>query len=361
MMTENNRNVVNRNNKNEVSKHNLFAKRNHLNNAAKTSMLTRIISAIVLIVIVVPCVILGDWIYFGLLTIALIIATYEILGVCNKRNPLVFFAIFCFIALIAYWPLFKDLVLGGSINISKIDSHFYSLVLPIIVVVFGFFLLFFLTVMFKDFTVPDAAFLITMGILLGFGFQCLFYLRYAPFKSLDTTEQAFVFNVDNTLKSSMLIIFVIVSSLLTDTCAYFVGIFFGKNKMNERISPKKTWEGFIGGIILSFLISSAIGIGLTAGGISILPESTLQVDWYCILILSLVIPLAATLGDFVFSSIKRNFGIKDYGKLIPGHGGVLDRLDSMIFSAIVASIFVFMFTTINHQSFDNIPWKELLF
>lgn len=360
MMTKN-KSEVKRNTVTPKTQNKLFSTRNHLNEAAKSSMLTRILSAVIGLAILIPCVFLGDWIYFGIITIALIIATYEILGVCNKRNPFIFIAIFSFVALIAYWPLFKDLVLGGNISVSKIDPHFYSLVLPIIVVVFGFFLLFFLTVVFKDFTVPDAAFLITMGILIGFGFQCLLYLRYAPFKTLDDTKKAFQFNVNNTVKSSMLLIFVILSTFLTDGCAYFVGVFFGKNKMNERISPKKTWEGFVGGFVLSFLISSAIGLGFTAGNISILPGSTLQEDWYCILILSFVIPLAATLGDFVFSSIKRSYGIKDYGKLIPGHGGVLDRLDSIIFSAIVTSIFVFMFTNIGHKSFDDIPWDQLLF
>ena len=122
--------------------------------------------------------------------------------------------------------------------------------------------------------------------------------------------------------------------------------------MNERISPKKTWEGFVGGVVISFLLSSALGLTLASikgsdgASWSIHPNITLKEHWYLILILSMIIPLFATLGDFVFSSIKRYWGIKDYGVLIPGHGGVLDRLDSIIFASIITAIFIHMLSVI---------------
>ena len=222
----------------------------------------------------------------------------------------------------------------------------------------GTFLLFALTVIYKDFTVLDACFLITMGILIGFGFQCLFFLRYFPNIYFQTgNEQTLVFTLDNTVKPSLLIIYVIVATFVTDTGAYFVGVFFGKNKMNERISPKKTWEGFVGGIVISFIVSSVIGISFAACGYPILPLFDLE-HWYYILIISLLIPLLATLGDFVFSSIKRYWGIKDYGKLIPGHGGVLDRLDSIFFAVIISSIFVFMLYSLTETGDFN--WTQFL-
>ena len=330
---------------------------NELSTGAKKSMVTRIISAIVGLAIVVPAIFLGDWIYFGLITLALGFACYEVLGCTNKRTVLTVIVYFIFVAAIAYWPLFRQMALHGA-DISKIDAYYRQIYLPIIIVVIGGFFVFFLTVIYKDFTVHDACFLIAMAILVGLGFQCLFYLRFVPIYLFDSPDvTAWNFTVDNTVRPSLLLVFVIVSTFLTDTGAYFVGVFFGKNKMNERISPKKTWEGFVGGIVISFLISAAIALTTAAFGYPIHPSLTLEDGWYMILILSLIIPLFATLGDFVFSSIKRYWGIKDYGKLIPGHGGVLDRLDSIIFAVIVTSIFIFMLSAISKEGFN---WEKFL-
>ena len=335
----------------------IHLEKNQLSSGAKKSMRTRIISAVVGLAIVVPAVFLGDWIYFGVITLAMVFACYEILGCTNKRTFVTVIIYFLFVALIAYWPLFQQIIKEG-IFVSKIDYYYQMIKLPILVIVFGTFLAFFLTVIYKDFTVHDACFMIAMAILLGFGFQCLFYLRYCPIYLFGVQDvQAWNFSVDNTVRPSLLLIFVIVSTFMTDTGAYFVGVFFGKNKMNERISPKKTWEGFVGGVVISFIISTVFGIVSSACNFPIHPMLDLSTGWYWILILSLLIPLFATLGDFVFSSIKRYWGIKDYGKLIPGHGGVLDRLDSIIFAVIIASIFIFMLSAITDGRID---WTQFL-
>lgn len=327
--------------------------KNELSSGAKKSMSTRIISAAVGLAIIIPAIFLGDWLYFGLITFAMIIACYEILGCTNKRTLVTVIVYFLFVASIAYWPVFKTMLAEGTF-VSKIDHYYQQIILPILVTIIGTFFAFFLTVIYKDFTVHDACFMIAMAFLVGFGFQCLFYLRYFPITQFsDATVDAWKFTFNNTVKPSMLLVFVIISTFMTDTGAYFVGVFFGKNKMNERISPKKTWEGFVGGVVISFILSSAMGIVSTVCGCPLFGETyNLGNNWYLILILSLLVPLFATLGDFVFSSIKRYWGIKDYGKLIPGHGGVLDRLDSIFFSVIVASIFVFMLTKISDGKFD---------
>lgn len=314
---------------------------NELSEGAKKSMLTRIISAIVLISLVVPSIILGDWIYFVVMTIAIGFAAYEILGCAGKRTFAIYIVYVIVIALIAYWPMLRSLITQGG-EFSKVDIYFDKIYLSIIVVVFGFFLLFWLTVIYKDFSVVDASFLIAMAIIIGLGFQCMFYLRYMPMKYVtDAPIESMDFTVKNTLVPSLLILFVILSAVMTDTGAYFVGVLFGKHKMNERISPKKTWEGFWGGLIFSFVITSVIGLTFAFCDLPITGAFD-KTHWYYILILSFLTPLFATLGDFVFSSIKRYWGIKDYGKLIPGHGGVLDRLDSIFFAVIIASIFVFI-------------------
>ena len=105
-----------------------------------------------------------------------------------------------------------------------------------------------------------------------------------------------------------------------DTGAYFFGVFLGKHKMIPRVSPNKTWEGSIGGFATGAVLSFVFGMYFC----SHLPL-TLRIA------ASLILPITAQIGDLAFSSIKRRFGIKDLGNLFPGHGGVLDRVDSIIF------------------------------
>ncbi len=107
---------------------------------------------------------------------------------------------------------------------------------------------------------------------------------------------------------------------INDTGAYLVGSFFGKHKLYEKISPGKTWEGTIGGILLS--------IGL-AYFISLLFPQLAYKYWIAI---GVIVSVFGTLGDLVESLLKRTAGIKDTGSIMPGHGGVLDRFDSLFFS-----------------------------
>ena len=118
-----------------------------------------------------------------------------------------------------------------------------------------------------------------------------------------------------------------VSAWFSDTCAYLVGVKFGKHKMTPRLSPKKTYEGAVGGIAGAALGSMILGtvyvIVHKSGAISIL-------SFGC---MGLFGAVASMCGDLAASAIKRNNNVKDYGKLIPGHGGILDRFDSVIFTA----------------------------
>ena len=116
----------------------------------------------------------------------------------------------------------------------------------------------------------------------------------------------------------------------TDTGAYASGLLLGKHKMAPRISPKKTWEGFAGSI-LAALIASELVCGLLLQG------NGLGSRWFVDgLILGVALALSATLGDLMESLIKRDLGIKDISNWLPGHGGFLDRLDSVLPSAAVA-------------------------
>ncbi|MGV2452760.1 UNVERIFIED_CONTAM: phosphatidate cytidylyltransferase [Ralstonia mannitolilytica] len=116
---------------------------------------------------------------------------------------------------------------------------------------------------------------------------------------------------------SLEVLFLFILIWSSDTFAYLVGKFFGKHKMAPKISPKKTWEGYAGGVVLTLVLSYFIE--------HYQPE--LRGNW---MIVGFLVAAFAPLGDLVESQLKRNFGVKDSGKIIPGHGGVLDRLDSFI-------------------------------
>jgi phosphatidate cytidylyltransferase len=112
-----------------------------------------------------------------------------------------------------------------------------------------------------------------------------------------------------------------------DSGAFFAGHFFGKHKLAPSISPAKTWEGVAGGLVFS--IAAAL----------LFTTWPLGVPWYLAILLGILIGIAATLGDLAESLIKRQTHVKDSGQFMPGHGGLLDRIDSLLFAVIVVFIF----------------------
>ena len=120
-----------------------------------------------------------------------------------------------------------------------------------------------------------------------------------------------------------LILLPFVVAFLSDTGAYFSGRFFGKRKLAPVISPKKTVEGLVGGVITAIL-------GVVIYALILKGSFDFRVNWIYVPVYGLLGSLGAVFGDLCFSVIKRQTGIKDYGNLIPGHGGIFDRFDSMV-------------------------------
>jgi phosphatidate cytidylyltransferase len=119
----------------------------------------------------------------------------------------------------------------------------------------------------------------------------------------------------------------------SDSVAYFIGSAIGKHKLSPTISPKKTWEGAMGGVLGAVLVSLFF----------ILPtpvQFSAHINWWQVIILGLLISIFGQLGDLVESLLKRNTGVKDSGNLFPGHGGMLDRMDSIVFAAVVVYYWV---------------------
>ncbi|WP_267405704.1 MULTISPECIES: phosphatidate cytidylyltransferase [unclassified Chryseobacterium] len=129
---------------------------------------------------------------------------------------------------------------------------------------------------------------------------------------------------EDTFTLEVLFLFILIWS--SDTFAYLVGKFFGKHKMAPKISPKKTWEGYIGGVVLTLILSYFIEKY----------QQDLRGNW---MVVGFLVAAFAPLGDLVESQLKRNFAVKDSGNIIPGHGGVLDRLDSFLICAPVVYLY----------------------
>ncbi len=130
-------------------------------------------------------------------------------------------------------------------------------------------------------------------------------------------------NMDN---GSLLIWMVLIGAFVTDTAALFGGKFFGKHKLCPKLSPKKTIEGSISGIV-GCVVATLVFCVICKAGFGVYPNYL-----YAVLI-ALGSSIISQLGDLSASCIKRQFGIKDYGKIMPGHGGVMDRFDSLFFVA----------------------------
>lgn len=129
---------------------------------------------------------------------------------------------------------------------------------------------------------------------------------------------------------------------LADSGAYFIGTFFGKNKLCPDVSPKKTIEGFVGGIFVTgllFMLINFIYAKIMNGNTGYI----VNVNYFKVCILGLLLAVIGTVGDLSASVLKRQCGIKDYGNIMPGHGGIMDRFDSVVFVAPFLYAFVTIF------------------
>ena len=319
----------------------------------KRSLKARIITAIGIVGVTIPCVFVGSWAYVLLGVFLAFAAGYEIVHAVKLRKRfrvLIYILTIGLIESYVFWIFVKNFLteyfnpsMTEAINWWTIfNTRFDTIYISIIALVFTAIIYFLLSFLDDYVTIAHVMYFIAMAALCGICLQSMLYLRFAPFSAfasdpnVDITAPAFQF-----ARSAMLVGYMLIAVIFNDTGAYFTGILFGKHKVNPRISPKKTWEGIVGGIILSFLLSASFAFICAAFNFSIFPILDLS-HWYYIIILSLLTPIVAILGDFLFSSIKRNFEIKDFSNLLPGHGGILDRFDSILLSSAFIACFLVM-------------------
>ncbi|RFU68891.1 phosphatidate cytidylyltransferase [Bacillus sp. V59.32b] len=252
-------------------------------------MKERIITAIIAAAIFLPIVTLGELPFLILVYAMATIGLFELI----RMKKIALFSFVSILSFILLWLLLLPGEYAGFLDAIAYDKTH--------LVLWGVILYLISTVVSKNkFTFDDAGFLLLSVLYVGMGF---FYLY-------ETRESA----------GLMYIIFALFTIWATDSGAYFVGRSLGKRKLWPEISPNKTVEGFFGGI------ASAVIVGLLFHLLS-----NIELTFVRLMFVSIVISIFGQLGDLVQSAYKRHYGVKDSGKLLPGHGGILDRLDSLIF------------------------------
>lgn len=170
----------------------------------------------------------------------------------------------------------------------------------------------------------------------------LYNKKESPISSLAYSIFAFLYIVVPMLsmgaiytQSQSLLLLIFVMIWLNDTGAFLVGCTIGKHRLFERISPKKSWEGFWGGMAFSVLSGIAYYYFI---------EQVNDLPFY--IVMGVVVSIFATFGDLVESMFKRSVGVKDSGNLIPGHGGILDRVDSLLFVLPSTALLLYIYSAI---------------
>lgn len=324
---------------------------NKLSNDSKKSMLSRILTGAIMAGVGVPFLVLGNWFTFAIIFVLSLIAIHEMVSASGKGrySITIVLIVYVFVLSFIYWQFFKYKDTWEEI-INNQHFTLKSLSLSTISIVTLFLVLFFIAIINKKFTLSDVCYLFSMSIFIGFGVYASYFLRYFP--SLETYTSSYdpliIYNFwGNDVASCILFFYVMIGTFMSDIGAYFVGVLFGKHRMNPRISPKKSWEGFFGGWFISMAFSMSFALIMEfCFKLPILPGvlDFEGVHWVWILLISFIMPLTANIGDFLFSTIKRNYAIKDFGTLLPGHGGILDRCDSLLTTNIVVAILVLSIT-----------------
>ena len=252
---------------------------------------TRLASGIVLVILFIGILWVGGWLTCWSMCLLSLIGVFELLRVYKLEKSVM--ALLAYVATIVFYTM---LFIDREDLLMPVMVIYLLAVLAVYVIGFH---------KYKD---KDA-----MAAFLSFYYisVCLSY----------------VYRLRDVENGGYLIILVFLCSWGNDTLAYVTGRLFGKHKMSPVLSPKKSIEGLIGGIIGAGILCAIFGIIYNAN----VREMSNAPLWFGIVGMLGAIP--AVIGDLAASAIKRNNDIKDYGKLIPGHGGVMDRFDSMIFTA----------------------------
>ena len=261
-------------------------------------LLSRVISAIVGALILIFVIFLGGWVFKIALMLVALVGLFEFYSVVQRGK----------IKLINLVGFISAVLIFIATDFNMRDSIFFILLITII-------FLFMVSIFSKKYGFNDI--MITM---LGLVYPTLSFITI-----LLISKVAFPIN-----NLALILLFLLTWS--SDTFAYFSGKLLGKHKLSPDLSPKKTIEGAVGGVI------GPIAIGMICWAVGNF-YFNFSIDWYHFLVIGLICGIFSQFGDLSASFIKRNYDAKDFGYIMPGHGGILDRFDSVLFTAPLTYIY----------------------
>lgn len=257
-----------------------------------SNFIQRCLTGIIFLIVVMGSILWHEYAYFLVFSIVVIIAMIEFINLVKESKIKVQTGLGLSIGLVVY-------IITFFIYYEKITSQWLLLLVPMIIAVF-------ITELYRknDTPVMNIACTLLVPFYIALPFASLHFLAFHT----------------GTYTFEMLIgFFVLVWS--SDTGAYLVGVKFGKRRLFERISPKKSWEGAIGGFVVTIIAALIL---------SYFFKNLSLINW---IIVGIIISIMGIFGDLTESMIKRSVNKKDSGNLLPGHGGVFDRFDCVIFAA----------------------------
>ena len=278
-------------------------------------MKTRLISAGVGIAVALALFTLNltfPWVICVMLAAVACMCLYELL-VATKyiNNPAVITLSFIYSVVVLFIPYFAPAIFGTLVATSS--------------VIYVILMYFVLMLDYEKLSIEKIALTVTSTALIVFPFLSAIRMYLQEFDGVFTGNGNV--NFDNTVAGQSMIIFCFIAAWGTDSGALFAGSLFGKHKLAPRISPKKTIEGAVGGVIFGMALSALAAWLMTV----VFNISAYEVNWINFLIIAFASAIVSMLGDLTFSMYKRACNIKDFGNIMPGHGGILDRFDSVIF------------------------------
>lgn len=238
------------------------------------------------------------------------------------------FAIFtAAISVIAVWEIEKavglknKLIVAASLALSGVVPFLFHFAVDFPTAPFGclyvVLIFVFMLLRFEKTKFEQAVTAIFSSVCVPYSFSLMI-----AFRDIDRYIEGF-----EKIEGIYLLLFCVCAAWMTDIFAYFVGSKFGKHKLCPKISPKKSVEGAIGGILGAVVVCEIL---LVVFNKYVFTEPS-KLSYIAVLILSVILSVSGMFGDLAASTIKRNFGIKDFGNLLPGHGGIMDRFDSLLF------------------------------
>lgn len=263
-------------------------------------MKDKVISSIILILIFVPLIAKGCIFFTGLTLIVGLLAFKELFDLRLKEKKLSLL-----IEVLAYFAV-------GFLIVNHYQSNELTLILDYQILTFMLFIFMVSLVMIGDnekYNLQDALYLIGSSLFIGLSFNLMILIRNY---------------------SMIHFIYFLIITIFTDTFAYLTGTLIGKHQLAYKISPNKTIEGFVGGL----------GMGTTMGVLYYVTVIGTNIPLIQIIAITAILSIIGQIGDLIFSQIKRFYLQKNFSNMIPGHGGILDLFDSLIFVVITGILFI---------------------